>query len=51
MANLKIGMVYDLQGRREDAVAQYRKVLSMKSFKDTHTQAERYLQTPYAHER
>jgi tetratricopeptide (TPR) repeat protein len=49
MANLKIGMVYDLQGRREDAVSQYRKVLSMESFKDTHTQAERYLQTPYAH--
>lgn len=49
MANLKIGMVYDLQGQREDAVAQYRKVLTMKSFKDTHTQAERFLQAPYAH--
>ena len=49
MANLKIGMVYDLQGRREQAMQQYRKVLSMKSYKDTHTQAERFLQAPYAY--
>lgn len=48
MANLKIGMVYDLQGRRGEAVRQYQKVLSMKAYKDTHTQAERYLDTPYA---
>lgn len=48
MANLKIGMVYDLEGRREDAINQYKKVLSMKSFKDAHAQAEQYMNTPYA---
>jgi tetratricopeptide (TPR) repeat protein len=47
MANLRIGMVYDLQGKREAAVRQYRKVLDMKAFKDSHDMAERYLATPY----
>jgi|WetSurMetagenome_2_1015567.scaffolds.fasta_scaffold28588_3 tetratricopeptide (TPR) repeat protein len=47
MANLKIGMIYDLQGRRELAVRQYEKVLAMKEYKDSVVQAERYLKTPY----
>jgi hypothetical protein len=47
MANLRIGMVYDLQGRRDPAVRQYRKVLDMKAFKDSHDLAERYLSIPY----
>ncbi len=46
MANLKIGNVYDILGKRELALEQYRKVLGMKEFKDSHTQAEQYLKTP-----
>jgi tetratricopeptide (TPR) repeat protein len=47
MANLRLGMVYDLQGRRADAIGQYTKVLKMKEYKDSHTQAERYTKQPY----
>ena len=46
MANLKMGNVYDILGKRELALEQYRKVLGMKEFKDSHTQAEQYLKTP-----
>ena len=48
MANLKVGNVYDLQGKRELALRQYTKVLGLKAYKDSHQQAERYLTTPYA---
>lgn len=47
MANLKVGMIYDLQARRDLAVQQYEKVRSMKEFKDSHRQAEQWLNTPY----
>ncbi len=47
MANLKIGMIYDAQMKREYAVKQYNKVLQMKNFETTHEQAKKYLQTPY----
>ena len=46
MANLKAGVVYDLIGQREKALVQYRKVLSMKDYKDSHDQAERNIKTP-----
>jgi tetratricopeptide (TPR) repeat protein len=45
-ANLKIGMVYDLELKREDAISQYKKVLSFKDFQGTHKQAEAYMKTP-----
>lgn len=45
--NLRIGMIYDLQGKRELAVMQYRKVLDMKEHEDSHVNAERYIKTPY----
>ncbi len=48
MANLKIGNIYDLQGKRELAVAQYNKVIGMKEYKDSSTQARTYMKTPYA---
>ena len=48
MANLTIGMIYDLQKRRTQAVAQYRKVLDMKEYENTHKDAERYLEKPYS---
>jgi tetratricopeptide (TPR) repeat protein len=47
MGNLLIGMVYDAQGKRELAVAQYNKVLDMKEYETSHTDAKRYLETPY----
>lgn len=47
MANLKIGMIYDLQKKRDYAVQQYRKVLSMKNYDTSHDQAEQYLESPY----
>jgi tetratricopeptide (TPR) repeat protein len=48
MANLRIGMIYDLQGKRELAVQQYEKVRNMKEYKDSLVQAEKYLKTPYS---
>jgi tetratricopeptide (TPR) repeat protein len=47
MANLRIGMIYDLQGKRDLALKQYDKVLGMKDFQKSHDEAERYQKTPY----
>jgi len=47
LTNLKIGMIYDAQGKRPLAVGQYRKVKDMKEFRDSHEQADRYLGNPY----
>jgi tetratricopeptide (TPR) repeat protein len=47
MANLKMGMIYDLQTKRDLAVRQYEKVRAMKEFKDSHAQAEQWQRTPY----
>ncbi|MFQ5797308.1 MAG: hypothetical protein ACE5H0_01290 [Bacteroidota bacterium] len=47
MANLKIGMIYDTQGKRELAIQQYRKVLAMKDYNKAHKSAKLYLKTPY----
>lgn len=47
MTNLRIGMVYDLQSRREEAILQYRKVLGMKDYQTAHSLAERYISQPY----
>ncbi|HMK38976.1 MAG TPA: hypothetical protein VK569_06520 [Bacteroidota bacterium] len=47
MANLRMGMVYDMQGKRDLALAQYRKVREMKDYQDSRAQAEVYLAAPY----
>jgi hypothetical protein len=47
MTNLKIGMVYDVLTRRDLAEKQYRKVLDMKVYLDSHKQAEDYLRIPF----
>jgi hypothetical protein len=48
---LKLGYVYDLMGRRADALRQYRKVLDMEEQpadrKTTHVWAKEYLTKPY----
>ncbi|MFN3306847.1 MAG: tetratricopeptide repeat protein [Candidatus Kapaibacteriota bacterium] len=45
--NLKVGKIYDLQGKRKYAIMQYNKVLSWKNYRDSHEQAKRYLQSPF----
>ncbi|MDD8018751.1 MAG: DUF3808 domain-containing protein [Bacteroidota bacterium] len=47
MTNLKIGMIYDAQMKREFAVKQYQKVLDLKKFESSHELAQKYLKTPY----
>jgi tetratricopeptide (TPR) repeat protein len=47
MANLKIGMIYDLQKKRDLAVKQYEKVREMKEYKNSQSEAKKYLHTPY----
>lgn len=45
--NLKIGQIYDLQGKRKLAIKQYEKVLDMDDRLDSHDLAEKYLKRPY----
>ncbi len=47
MSNLKIGMIYDKQSRRQDALTQYNKVLDMKEYQESHTLAEKFIKLPY----
>jgi len=47
MANLRIGMIYDLQKKREHAVSQYKKVLKIKKFEHSHDSAKKYLKEPF----
>jgi tetratricopeptide (TPR) repeat protein len=47
-ANLKMGQIYDLQGKRDLALSQYKKVASWKDFDGTREQARQYMQKPYS---
>jgi tetratricopeptide (TPR) repeat protein len=47
MANLMMGMIYDVQKKRGSAQAQYQKVLEMKEYESTHKEARRYMEQPY----
>ncbi len=47
LTNLMIGMIYDMQNRRDAAVQQYRKVLDMKDFENSQSDAEKFLKQPY----
>ncbi|HEY5614391.1 MAG TPA: hypothetical protein VIL52_00080 [Bacteroidota bacterium] len=47
MANLHIGMIYDMQKKRSLAIMQYQKVLKMKEYEESHQDARRYLQQAY----
>lgn len=46
-AALNLGIVYDLMGKREEAIEAYKYVLSIKDWSDAHSSAEKYLQIPY----
>ncbi len=48
-AVLYLGMVYDQLNQREKAIAQYKKVLAMDEYKNSHERAEKYLKRPYLH--
>jgi tetratricopeptide (TPR) repeat protein len=45
--NMKVGQIYDLQGKRALAIDQYNKVLSFNEYETSHDDARRYLQTPF----
>lgn len=47
MANLNIGMIFDAQGKREYAIKQYKKVLDMKEYENSHADAKKYLNKPF----
>jgi len=47
LGNLLIGMIYDAQGKRMDAVQQYKKVLAMKEYEDSYKESKKYLEKPY----
>lgn len=45
--NMKIGQIYDVQGKRSLAIEQYRKVLSWQNNGTSHEEANRYITSPY----
>ncbi len=47
MANLRIGMIYDVQKKRNHAVQQYQKVQKLKKFENSLELADQYLKRPY----
>ena len=47
LTNLRIGYIYDLQGKRELAIEQYEKVLDWEEYQNSHAHAERYIKHPY----
>lgn len=47
MTNLRIGMIYDAQKKRNYAVMQYQKVQKMKKFENSLELAEQFLKKPY----
>jgi tetratricopeptide (TPR) repeat protein len=47
LANMKVGNIYDAMSKRDLAIAQYRKVLDMKEYKDSHAQAQQFINAPY----
>ena len=47
LANMKVGNIYDAQAKRDLAVSSYKKVLVMKEYKDSHSQAQNFINAPY----
>ncbi|MDP2209359.1 MAG: hypothetical protein Q8K98_11425 [Bacteroidota bacterium] len=47
MTNLKIGMIYDLQSKRDLALMQYNKVLKMTAYDGSREQAKQYIKKSY----
>ena len=47
LANLFLGKLHDLQGRRDEAVRHYEKVRELPDYADSRDRAKKYLRTPY----
>lgn len=47
LTNLRIGMIFDLQNKRNYAIKQYKKVLDMDKYENSHELAEKYIKEPY----
>jgi len=47
LANLRIGMIYDVQKKRKFAIMQYQKVKAMRNFENAQTMAQHYMKAPY----
>ena len=47
MTNLRIGMIYDVQKKRNYAIMQYQKVQRLKKFENSYELAQQYLKNPY----
>jgi tetratricopeptide (TPR) repeat protein len=47
MTNLRIGMIYDIQKKRNYAIMQYQKVQRMTKFENSYELAQQYLKNPY----
>ena len=47
LANLIVGMIYDAQGMRQNAIQQYKKVLAMNEYENSFQDAKKYIQQPY----
>ncbi len=50
-AHLQLGRVFDLAGRREEALEEYRKVLALPDVHDSHISAREDIRTPFTKER
>jgi tetratricopeptide (TPR) repeat protein len=48
MSNVRIGNVFDMQGKRAFAIKQYQKVSAWKDYKGSVSMAEQFIKTPYA---
>ncbi|MBS1911740.1 MAG: tetratricopeptide repeat protein [Bacteroidetes bacterium] len=47
LSQLKMGFAYDLLGKRQEALAQYKKVLDMDDYGNSHQMAQKYMGQPY----
>ncbi len=47
LANLKMGYAFDLMGRRDEAVRQYKRVLSMDNYNGSRDNAQKFIAQPY----
>ncbi len=48
LGNLIIAMIYDAQHKRQQALDQYKKVLEMKEYENSHRDARRFIEKPYS---
>lgn len=51
LSNLLIGMIYDEREQRDYAVKQFKKVMDMKDYEGSHSEAQKYLERPYIRSR